>query len=305
MAQATVEIRRRYEFPPERVFDAWLNKSMLEKWRFRTVEPHSAQLEMDVRVGGGYWFGQWVWGEELVERGSYLEIERPRRLVIEESMPGSGHGAGCLTVEFEPRPNGCELKLTVSSPDDESSQFALRYGWAVTLEELAAALDADASSVDTDLGSDLPLAKIMRHIAATPERVFDAWLDPELLGRWMFGPAVRDEEVIRLQVNPVPGGTFSFLVRRENGEIDHVGEYLSISRPNHLSFTWGVRQQGPVQFSRIVVELKPVETGCNMTITHVMHEDWAAFTEQATAAWTHMSAMLAKCLEGDAPPTSW
>lgn len=147
-------------------------------------------------------------------------------------------------------------------------------------------------------------ARSIREIAATPERVFDAWLDPELLGRWMFGPGVRDEEIIHLHVNPIPGGTFSFLVLRGGVEVDHVGEYLSIARPNHLSFTWGVRQEGPIQFSRILVEFRPGDVGCEMSITHEMHEDWAAYTEQATAAWTHMSAMLAKCLEGDAPSTS-
>ena len=33
---------------------------------------------------------------------------------------------------------------------------------------------------------------------ASPERVFDAWLDPKLIDGWMFGPSQRDEEVIRV-----------------------------------------------------------------------------------------------------------
>jgi len=33
-------------------------------------------------------------------------------------------------------------------------------------------------------------ARVTRHFTASPERVFDAWLDPHMLGTWMFGPCV-------------------------------------------------------------------------------------------------------------------
>ncbi|MGH9720705.1 MAG: SRPBCC family protein [Bryobacteraceae bacterium] len=28
--------------------------------------------------------------------------------------------------------------------------------------------------------------RVTRHFDASPERVFDAWLDPEMIGKWMF-----------------------------------------------------------------------------------------------------------------------
>jgi uncharacterized protein YndB with AHSA1/START domain len=60
------------------------------------------------------------------------------------------------------------------------------------------------------------LSVVVTHrFAASPERVFDAWLDPALIGQWMFGPAVREEEVLRLATDPRVGGSFSFLVRRQ------------------------------------------------------------------------------------------
>jgi uncharacterized protein YndB with AHSA1/START domain len=78
---------------------------------------------------------------------------------------------------------------------------------------------------------------VTRRFDAAPDRVFDAWLNPELIRAWMFGPAVRGEEVVRITNDPRVGGSFSFVVRRQGEEINHVGEYLEIQRPWRLVFT--------------------------------------------------------------------
>ena len=53
-------------------------------------------------------------------------------------------------------------------------------------------------------------AIVKKRFAAGAERVFDAWLDPDWLGRWMFGPAVREERIVRLGLEPRVGGKFYF-----------------------------------------------------------------------------------------------
>ena len=80
---------------------------------------------------------------------------------------------------------------------------------------------------------------VKRRFAAPAERVFDAWLEPKLVAQWMFGPSLRDEEIVRIAIDPRVGGLFSFVVRRQGQEIDHVGEYLEIDRPRRLAFTLG------------------------------------------------------------------
>lgn len=55
------------------------------------------------------------------------------------------------------------------------------------------------------------------------EEIFAAFLDKELIGQWMFGPLLREEEVLRITLDGRVGGAFSFLVRRKDQEIDHVG----------------------------------------------------------------------------------
>ncbi len=138
-------------------------------------------------------------------------------------------------------------------------------------------------------------AVVLRPFPAPAERVFDAWLDPAMLGRWMFGPAVRDERIVRLQTDVRTGGSFSFLVERQGAEIDHVGEYLEIDRPRRLVFTWGMRDKLP-ETSRVTVETTPTADGCTLKLVHEMAPGWEAFTDQAAASWTRMLAALETAL---------
>lgn len=136
---------------------------------------------------------------------------------------------------------------------------------------------------------------VKRRFDAPPERVFDAWLDARLIGHWMFGPALRDEEVVRLALDPRVGGAFSFLVRRRGQEIDHVGKYLEISRPRRLIFTWGIAGESTDE-SSVIVDIAPQGKGCELTLTHVMDPRWAEYAARTEAGWTKMLDALSKVL---------
>ncbi|HEX2862001.1 MAG TPA: SRPBCC family protein [Lacunisphaera sp.] len=139
-------------------------------------------------------------------------------------------------------------------------------------------------------------AVVTRRFNASAGRVFDAWLDPAWIGRWMFGPNVREEQIVRLGCAARVGGEFSFVVARSGTEIDHVGEYLEIDRPHCLVFTWATRDNLP-DASRVVVEIAPVnDEACELTLTHVMGPDWAAFVDKAAGSWGKMLDVLARVL---------
>jgi uncharacterized protein YndB with AHSA1/START domain len=140
--------------------------------------------------------------------------------------------------------------------------------------------------------SEPAIVRIARSFDAPAETVFDAWLDTEQLGRWMFGPRVRDEEVVRLSVEPRVGGAFSFLVRRQGTEIDHVGKYLQVDRPRRLSFTWGVAGESAEE-SVVTIDLTPQVSGCELTLTHEMDPKWADYAERVEGSWTKMLESLA------------
>ena len=138
-------------------------------------------------------------------------------------------------------------------------------------------------------------AEISHHFPQDPLRVFDAWLDPSMIGRWMFGPAVRDEEVVSIEIDPTVGGAFSFLVRRQNTVIDHIGTYLVIDRPRRLEFKWGVKGMG--DSSRVIVVIAPAATGCTLTLVHELHPDWKDYFERTKEGWTMMMGKLEAALE--------
>ena len=145
------------------------------------------------------------------------------------------------------------------------------------------------------------IVRITRRFSASPQRVFDAWLDPAMIGRWMFGPALREEEVLRIAVDARVGGSFSFLVRRGGHQIDHVGEYLEIDRPRRLVFTWGIREHLP-DTSRVTIEIVPQDTGCEINLTHELHPDWADYAKRTEEGWTKMLGMLGTLLDDTARP---
>ncbi|MDB5388868.1 MAG: hypothetical protein JWM11_4514 [Planctomycetaceae bacterium] len=138
------------------------------------------------------------------------------------------------------------------------------------------------------------VVQVKQSFTAAPERVFDAWLDPGLIGKWMFGPALREEEIVQLSVDAKPGGKFSFLVRRSGQEIDHIGEYFELDRPRRLVFSWGIKGSDS---SRVTIDIVPRGTGCDLMLTHELHPDWADYASRTQAGWTKMIGVLAGLLE--------
>ena len=140
------------------------------------------------------------------------------------------------------------------------------------------------------------LVQVDREFDASAERVFDAWLDPDLIGRWMFGPALREEAVLRIAVDPRAGGRFSFLVLRGGEELDHAGEYLVLARPHRLVFTWGVAAivHGD---SRVTIEITRRGSGCALELTHELRPEWAEYADRTRDGWTQMLGCLAAALD--------
>jgi uncharacterized protein YndB with AHSA1/START domain len=130
-------------------------------------------------------------------------------------------------------------------------------------------------------------ARVTHHFSASSEQVYDAWLDPELIGQWMFGPKLREEEVVTMTTDAHVGGTFSFVVRRQGMELDHIGEYLELERPRSLVFTWAVAPD-PIDSSRVNIEIVPDGSGCNVTLTHLLSPEWADFVSRIEESWTVM-----------------
>jgi uncharacterized protein YndB with AHSA1/START domain len=144
---------------------------------------------------------------------------------------------------------------------------------------------------------DLPVrATVTGLFSVPPERVFDAFLDKNMIGRFMFGPDIREEEIVHLQNEPWAGGSFSYTVRRQGETFEHTGEYVEIERPRHLVFTWSVKQDPSNNKSRIVIDISPIIEGCELTLTHEMPRGQEGFVEKSKQAWGKMIDKLTEIL---------
>lgn len=78
---------------------------------------------------------------------------------------------------------------------------------------------------------------VNRKIAAPRATVFNAWLSPEMLAKFMRTPT--DGGVAsKVKTDPVKGGRFSIVMVTAEREIPHAGTYLEIDPHSRLSFTW-------------------------------------------------------------------
>jgi uncharacterized protein YndB with AHSA1/START domain len=137
---------------------------------------------------------------------------------------------------------------------------------------------------------------VTKRYDATPEQVFDAFLNVETARRFLFATAAG--EMITAEIDPHVGGRFTFTDRRPDmGDVLHTGEYLEIDRPRRLVFTFGVPQFNP-DYTRVTVEIAPSSdgAGCDLTLTN---DDVPA--EYATGnqdGWTRILAGLVPAISG-------
>lgn len=132
-----------------------------------------------------------------------------------------------------------------------------------------------------------PVVKIIKDFNVPAEKVFDAWLDPEMLSRWMFGPDLREEEIVKLETNPEEGETFSYIVRRGDEVLNHLGTYLELDRPRRLVFTWGIKSESEGE-SVVSIDIVPAEDGCRLTLVHELDPKWEAYADRTKAGWSYM-----------------
>ena len=143
------------------------------------------------------------------------------------------------------------------------------------------------------MNADPVLVRVTRRFSASPERVFDAFLDPGKAGRFMF--ATPTGQMVRAEIDPRVGGAYNFTDRRDGEDVEHVGRYLEIDRPRRLVFSFSV-DGFATDADRVSIDIVPLETGCELTLTHEMKPEWAEYADRTTEGWTGILEGLAAVL---------
>ncbi len=139
-----------------------------------------------------------------------------------------------------------------------------------------------------------PAAIAVQAFRVPAQRVYDAIRDPAMIARFMFGPLLREEEILHIRNDPKVGGRFSFKVRRGDQELDHVGAYLELTPPNRIVFTWAVDPQP--DSSTVNIDITPTADGCSLRLTHDMPPEYADFVDRVRGSWEKMLGVLATLL---------
>lgn len=131
------------------------------------------------------------------------------------------------------------------------------------------------------------------HVAADPEQVFDYFVRPEAIVRWMGDYAVLD---------PRSGGEFTLDI---NG-VPVRGRYLEVDPPQRLVISWGHAgsERLPPGASTVEVTLTPDAEG---TTVHIEHRGLPEVeARQHAIGWAHFLARLGTAgAGGDPGPDPW
>lgn len=122
--------------PIDKVFDAWLDPQILACFMLPMPGMPQPKIEVDGRVGGRFTIHMDV-GEKIIPHsGTYLELDRPNRLVFSWESPFSTDGS-TVTLEFTAQDKlKTRLELTHVRFIDEETRDNHEIGWGNILAAL-------------------------------------------------------------------------------------------------------------------------------------------------------------------------
>lgn len=153
---------------------------------------------------------------------------------------------------------------------------------------------------------DHPQVRTQRTVPAPAHRVYRAWLDPQLVRRWM---APGSQKVIRAEIDERPGGAY----RTWEADSDVIAggfdsELLELVPDRRLVFRWGFigpqRRQGPSFDTQLTVSFHPAPSGATtVKLAHDRLDDLAAAMPEIAGnvgpGWDAVLGKLAEVLAED------
>lgn len=123
-ARLSVRIERRFDVPPETVFDTLTDPELMPVWW------GEAEFDIDLRVGGHWQIVRWDGETKYLAKGEYLDVERPSRLRYTYAMPQFSPNSDTITVQIAAVDGGSSLVFEHSGEDIASELRGLSPGEA-------------------------------------------------------------------------------------------------------------------------------------------------------------------------------
>lgn len=131
---------------------------------------------------------------------------------------------------------------------------------------------------------------VSKTIAAPITNVFDAWLDPVTLAKFMLPLSGMANPEVENEAHE--GGAFSIVMQVGDNKIPHTGRYLEIDRPKKLAFTW----ESPESVDDSVVTLNFTELNDGKTMIELIHVKFIDEQRRSNheGGWSNILAQLSE-----------
>ena len=132
------------------------------------------------------------------------------------------------------------------------------------------------------------------YIRTTPEKLWQALLDPEFTRQYWVGTWQESEWK--------KGSSWRMMI--PDGRVGDTGDVLEIDPPKRLVLSWrnefkpGLKEEG---FSRMTYELEPQGESVKLTVIHEMDRPNSKLIENVSNGWPHLLSSLKSLLETGEP----
>lgn len=132
------------------------------------------------------------------------------------------------------------------------------------------------------------------YIRTTPEKVWDALMDPAFNKLYWFGAVMQSEWK--------KGAAWKIVL--DDGRIADTGEIVEIEKPKKLVIKWRnefmpeIKAEG---WSQCTIELEPVADTVKLTVLHEIDKDGSKFIQAVSGGWPKILSGLKSLLETGKP----
>ncbi len=146
---------------------------------------------------------------------------------------------------------------------------------------------------------DKPRFVYVTYISSTPQKVWNALIDPETTAKYWQHENVSDWKA---------GSRWEHRAANEERTLRLVGKVIESSPPKRLVMTWALPADDarPEKHSRVTFEIEPVKDVVRLTVTHDEFEPGSEMFKSIQEGWPKVLSSLKSLLETGQPlPKLW